>query len=331
MSITGTPAGRILSGPGLPDKCKPEDADIFVKVNSAEGVSLHISDSSNHWKELGSVADTPLALSALFDKRSTIVGSTLVLSDWPITTLPAGSFNGMSFLTILRLHDNNLSSLPSKIFDQLTNLTDLDLYANNLSTLPAGVFDHNIALASLDIGANPLITLPAGIFSHNTALTNLYLYSDQLTSVPNISNLVNLVILDLDTNALTTLPSGFLDNQVALRGLNLHDNLFTSFPAGLLANNINLINFSARNLTLLTTLPPSFFDTNINLSFIDFSNCALDEPSIGNILISLVTAGNSGGSIYFDTGSNAAHPTWTAPTLAAETTLLGRGWTVTSN
>jgi len=79
----------------------------------------------------------------------------------------------------------------------------------------------------------------------------------------------------------------------------------------------------------LTSFPANMFDacpaTNFTNAFVD---CALNQTSIDNILVSIAAAGTSGGTLNMTGGTNA---TPSATGLAAKATLVGRGWTVTHN
>lgn len=61
-----------------------------------------------------------------------------------------------------------------------------------------------------------------------------------------------------------------------------------------------------------------------------FANCHLPAGEIEKLLVDLVAAGQSNGTLGLQGGTNAAKSTWTAPALAAEAALVGRGWTITS-
>ena len=79
----------------------------------------------------------------------------------------------------------------------------------------------------------------------------------------------------------------------------------------------------------LTSFPAGMFDTCPATSFTDaFVDCALNQTSIDNILVSIAAAGTSGGTLNMTGGTNA---TPSATGLAAKATLVGRGWTVTHN
>jgi len=102
----------------------------------------------------------------------------------------------------------------------------------------------------------------------------------------------------------------------------------TSFP---LLNVSNGTNFTATwsSCTSLTTFPAGMFDTCTSTFFVAaWVNCALDQTSVDNILVSLDTAGQSNGTVNIDGGTSAAP---SATGLAAKASLQSKGWTVTTN
>jgi hypothetical protein len=71
------------------------------------------------------------------------------------------------------------------------------------------------------------------------------------------------------------------------------------------------------------------FDTCSARYFIDsWHNCALDQTSVDNILVSLDTAGQNNGNVDISGGTSS--PPGPAG-LAAKASLEGKGWTVLTN
>ena len=140
-----------------------------------------------------------------------------------ITELKSGDFDGLSYLTSLRLDDNELSSLPAGIFDKITDLTTLNLSGNQLSSLPDGIFDNLTELITLSLNGNQLSSLSADLFDNLTNLETLNLSSNQLSSLPAglFDNLTNLTFLNLLDNPLTPLPEGYFDNLTKLTTFHL--------------------------------------------------------------------------------------------------------------
>jgi len=81
------------------------------------------------------------------------------------------------------------------------------------------------------------------------------------------------------------------------------------------------------NCTSLTSFPANAFDNVSGGNFKNaFTNTALTQTSIDNILVSLVASGISAGTRVFDQSGGSA-PSSTGE--AAIDTLRSRGWTVT--
>jgi hypothetical protein len=59
-----------------------------------------------------------------------------------------------------------------------------------------------------------------------------------------------------------------------------------------------------------------------------WTNCALDQTSVDNILVSLDTAGQNNGTVNIDGGTSSAPG---AAGLAAKASLQGKGWNVVTN
>jgi len=71
------------------------------------------------------------------------------------------------------------------------------------------------------------------------------------------------------------------------------------------------------------------FNTCLATNFTNaFLNCALNQTSVDNILVSINAAGTSNGTLNM-TGGTSATPSATG--ITARTALIARGWTVTTN
>jgi hypothetical protein len=102
----------------------------------------------------------------------------------------------------------------------------------------------------------------------------------------------------------------------------------TSFPPLNFSSAINL-NYAWYGCSSLSSFPASVFDNCTATSFTDaWHNCALNQQSVDNILISINTAGQSSGTLGINGGTSSPP----GPTgLAAKLSLVSRGWTVTTN
>jgi hypothetical protein len=71
-----------------------------------------------------------------------------------------------------------------------------------------------------------------------------------------------------------------------------------------------------------------FDSTTATYFYFTWKDCALDQTSVDNILVSLDTAGQLGGLVDIDGGTSSAPGTAGA---AAKLSLQGKGWTVNTN
>jgi hypothetical protein len=71
------------------------------------------------------------------------------------------------------------------------------------------------------------------------------------------------------------------------------------------------------------------FDACLAVDFgYSWQNCALNQTSVDNILVSLDTAGQSNGVVNLNGGTSSAPGT---AGLAAKANLIAKGWTVFTN
>ena len=106
----------------------------------------------------------------------------LDLSQRGITSLAAGTFDGLLNLRELYLNFNQLTNISHQAFGSVPNLKVLSLYGNRISDLPNTVFRGLPALETISIDRNDLRSLDFGMF-----------------------NDLNLKVLILGQNPLTTL------------------------------------------------------------------------------------------------------------------------------
>ena len=184
------------------------------------------------------------------------------LTTLPLTTLPAGVFDDLPSLRVLRLNAFGLTSLPAGVFDNLSNLERLDLsYNGKLTSLPYGAFDELDNLQVLNLGITGLTSLPAGVFDNLANLQQLDLHKTNLTSLPAgvFDSLANLERLDLNNSSLTSLPDGVFDELSDLEYLNLSTNKLASLPNGAFADLSHLAELHLHRNDLIS-LPDDGFD-----------------------------------------------------------------------
>src|SRR6266568_2074739 len=174
------------------------------------------------------------------------------------------------------------------------------------------------------------VTQKATFVSQNFTLSGCHLISR--LPVEMFLGLEQVQVIVLDDLYITTLPRGIFDCIKDLTGsLEIASNSkLVSIPYGLFDRLALFNDVGIFNNPLFTSIPSGIFDHNPLLVAVYLSGNALTELSIKNALTSLVVSGAINGTVDVSGGTNATHATWTTPTLAAETTLVGRGWTVTA-
>ena len=128
-----------------------------------------------------------------------------------------------------------------------------------------------------------------------------------------------------DLASLTSFPIIDTSQGVLFRGTWRQCRLLTSFPFLNVSNGISFFRAWSQ-CNLLTSFPENFFD-NIQGGNLEeaFEGTTLNQASIDNILVSLVTSGIDSGTRVFDQSGGSA-PSSTGE--AAIDTLRSRGWTV---
>jgi len=177
-------------------------------------------------------------------------------------------------------------------------------------------------------GCTSLTSFPPIDTSAGTNFSLVWLACSSLTSFPLIDTSAG-TNFDRAWRGCTSLTSFPLIDTSA--GINFSRTWYncsslTSFPlidtsAG------TLFSYAWQDCTSLTSFPANIFDNIKGGNFTDaFTNTALTQTSIDNILVSLVTSGISAGTRVFDQSGGSA-PSATGE--AAIDTLRSRGWTVT--
>ena len=206
-------SNAVTPTPGVCGRTQQVQDAIVVAVSADDCAAVTVADLAGTTaiviSEMTGVSDIAALKSGDFADLTGL--NSLVITDQPLTTLPADIFSGLTALETLVLAKNELTSLPANVFSGLSNLTSLNLTGNDLDSLPANVFSGPSALTNLRLPQNQLSSLPAGLFSGLTSLT----------------------LLDLQKNNLSSLPGTVFSDLTALRKLYLNDNDLGSLPAGL--------------------------------------------------------------------------------------------------
>lgn len=175
-----------------------------------------------------------------------------------------------------------------------------------------------------------LTSFPSLNFSSGTNFGGSWFNCSSLTSFPalNLSSGTSFGQAWQGCTGLTTFPvitlasgTNFIQAWQGCTGL-------TSFPTLNFASATNF-NYAWDGCTSLATFPANVFDTCAAKNFaFAWRNCALDQTSVDNILVSLDTAGQNNGTLGMSGGTSS---TPGPAGLAAKASLQGKGWTVTTN
>ncbi|UCH92908.1 MAG: leucine-rich repeat domain-containing protein [Candidatus Aminicenantes bacterium] len=204
----------------------------------------------------------------------------------------------------LRIEDVKLSRFPRSLL-QLKNLNRLDLWYNELHELPPGITGLQ-RLSYLDLRGNKFTQIPQPIFEMENLthlifganklktisgkieklknLETLWLHGNQITSLPEVTQLNKLSALGIGNNPLSNLPQivSFLKAMASLRELDLGSLGLKSIPGEL---------FDLRNLKILdlnrneiTTLPGGIEQLEkLEKLYLYINNISLLPPGIGKL------------------------------------------------
>ena len=157
-----------------------------------------------------------------------------------------------------------------------------------------------------------------------------------LTSFPEIDTSLgeNFVASWLGCSSLTIFPS--IDTSIGINFAQTWQNCtsLTSFPLIDVSSGTSF-DYAWQNCSSLTTFPASMFDTTGTLTTTafnqTFSSCALTSQSIGNILSSLDTNGQSNITLNINGGTNASSYDWGSDAWNGFYNLVSKGWTISYN
>jgi len=266
----------------------------FPPIDTSAGARF-----SYAWRDCSSLTSFPLIDTSAginFDRAWYNCNS---LTSFPLIDTSAGinfdrAWYNCSSLTSFPLIDTSAGINFSLAWRECTSLTSFPLIDTSAGTNFDRAWRSCTSLTSF-----PLIDTSAGI---NFSLA--WLGCNSLTSFPLI-----------DTSAGTNFDRAWRDCSS-----------LTSFPLIDTSAGINF-NYAWRDCSSLTSFPANIFDNVKGGNFTDaFTNTALTQTSIDNILVSLVTSGIAAGTRVFGQSGGSA-PSSTGE--AAIDTLRSRGWTVT--
>jgi len=175
-----------------------------------------------------------------------------------------------------------------------------------------------------------LTSFPLLNVSNGTDFSVAWANCTSLTSFPllDVSNGTNFYEAWGNCTSLTSFPLLDVSSGTDFTGAWYNCTSLTSFP---LLNVSNGTDFSAAwyGCTSLTSFPAAMFDSCLATNFTNaWQNCALNQTSVDNILVSIDTAGQSNGTLGIRGGTSAAP---SATGLVAKASLQAKGWTVTTN
>jgi hypothetical protein len=227
------------------------------------------------------------------------------ISTFPAVDTSSGNnfsyaWKGCTSLTSFPLLDTSFGTNFVGSWDGCTSLTSFPLLDTSF-----GINFINSWYGCTSLTSFPLLDVNNGLY-FNSAWGNC----TSLTSFPLLStnSAISFYRAWANCTSLTSFP---------LLSFNSSDSFGTAFYG------------AWENCTSLASFPANMFDTCVANNFTNsWYNCALDQTSVDNILVSLDTAGQRNGTVGINGGTSAAP---SATGLAAKSSLEGKGWTVLTN
>jgi len=270
-------------------------------------------------------------------------------------TLPATVGQGVGGLADLSGNDNHAAQATSAarpIYETSPDRITVDGVDDKMTvTVPVGGFTGTMVLATDQGTASYGVTIPAGTYNiggrggsyfPGTALVGQFIRDGALTAeeaaatedyfVANGATASYGAVTNFSSfwrawSELTSFPLIDTSAGTDFRLAWYYCTGLTSFP--LIDTSAGTDFFAAwYNCTSLTSFPANAFDNIKGGNFTDaFTNTALTQTSIDNILVSLVTSGIATETRVFDQSGGSAPSAGTGQ--PAIDTLRSRGWTVT--
>ena len=229
-----------------------------------------------------------------------------------------------------------LTSFPSINTSKITGIGFYAtwLYNYNLTSFPLIDTSQATSLQLTWEDCQNLTSFPLIDTSNCTDINQCWVRNFKLTSFPliNTSKVTNFYQTWYGCSGFTSFPLLDTSSGTNFSGTWYGCSSLTSFPA---INTSKGTNFTQTwyGCTSLVTFPANVFDTCQTINYQGaFQNCALNQTSVDNILVSVALASTtyslSNGQIDINGGTSS---TPSATGLAAKATLVGRGWTVNTN
>jgi len=224
-----------------------------------------------------------------------------------------------SELTSFPLIDTSAGTNFNNTWWNCTSLTSFPLVDTSAGTVFNNTWRDCRSLTSF-----PLVDTSAG-----TNFDNTWWNCNSLTSFPLVDTSAGIDFNNTwrDCISLTSFPLIDTSSGTVFNNTWRNCRSLTSFPLVDTSSGIDFNN-TWRDCTSLTSFPASAFDNVKGGNFISaFTNTALTQTSIDNILVSLVASGIAAGTRVFNQSGGSAPSAGTGQ--PAIDTLRSRGWTVT--
>ncbi|XP_031153532.1 toll-like receptor 13 [Sander lucioperca] len=207
-----------------------------------------------------------------------------------ISALQECVFKNLIRLQVLKLQNNTISKLNGAFKKYLPNLKQLRLNGNKLTAIKRREFMGLQSLQNLSLHENQIGEVENGSFIGLTNLTDIQLQSNDIKKAAldkgGFNHLINLIRLDLrdnhikysDSSPLPDPPFSQLSRLETLAIPGQHSRGKSKLPSNFLQGLTNLLDFSARNIQLLS-LANDTFNYTPRLQTLDISSNDLKELS----------------------------------------------------
>jgi hypothetical protein len=297
--------------------------------------SVSLDDGSNY--EDGDTITIPAALigdTVDVEIQLTYDNGMGVLGAWQdctsLTSFPLlNTSSGTNFL-FAWFGCTSLTSFPTLDVSSGTNFTSAWTNCTSLTSFPTLDVSSGTNFLFAWFGCSSLTSFPLLDVSNGTNFLFTWKYCPDLLSFPqlDVSSGTNFLFTWAFCSSLTTFPLLDVSNGTDFTGAWYNCSSLTTFPLLDVSSGTNFYGAWA-GCTSLTSFPANMFDSCSATTFDQaWTNCALNQTSVDNILVSIDTAGQSNGTLGINGGTSAAP---SATGLVAKASLQAKGWTVTTN
>jgi Leucine-rich repeat (LRR) protein len=224
-----------------------------------------------------------------------------------LRTIDLGAFNGLTYLTELKIEGNEISEIIPGTFENMNSLEYLFLNNNGIQHVESALFSGLVKLKHISLHQNELQYLHPDTFLRLPKLQQLHLSNNPTLLIPTDSNLINshsLSHLDISYCNVSSVSVDTFANVSALEWLDLRYNRLERLDSVVFSGLLNLkeIYLSGNNLQYLH--PDTFlrlsnlqmlhleenwalqiptdrhFINSYSLSHLDISNCNVSSVSV---------------------------------------------------